>query len=367
MRKRIRSPAGSISTVLFLRWLGKRRNQRREHLGRVLAGIEPIFKFFGIFMQMLFGNVYMSGTDAALQMFPEIFQAVHMRTIQDVFLLVVVNYFVIIALLCQTAIAHKLIRMRRGTFLDILLNDGMEGFLFAVRNDFGHYLSAAFKHTKHNRFVLCATSTTHAVRFSANISLVNFDITKQRKFAVHIFHVLANQMSHAPRRFICYAKLPFQFLGRNAVTGSGEQVNGIKPQLQRSAAILERSAHSGMQVMAAPLTGIGTFGLKAKPFGRLAAFWANMALSKADLEQMCKALFIIRELREKLTDGDTGFDIFNFRRRFHASNIAEMTTYVKGINPSFFSENGLERLGIPWNALIGLDDALAEWSWSAVA
>jgi hypothetical protein len=117
-----------------------------------------------------------------------------------------------------------------------------------------------------------------------------------------------------------YAKLPFQFLRGNAVAGSSEQVNRVEPKLQGRPAVLKGRADGRMQMMTAPLTGVSAFGLETKPFGCLAAFWADMALSKADLEQMFKALFIIRELREELTNGYAGFDIFFFRRRFHTQN-----------------------------------------------
>ena len=37
------------------------------------AGVEPILKFFGVFMKMLFGNVNVGGADASLQVFPKVF------------------------------------------------------------------------------------------------------------------------------------------------------------------------------------------------------------------------------------------------------------------------------------------------------
>jgi hypothetical protein len=321
----------SISMLFCIRWLHKRRNQSGEHCGRVLARVKAILKLFGIFMQMLFGNMHVSGADAAFQMLPKVFQAVHMRTIQDIFLLIVVNYFVGVALLFQIVIGNKFIRVRSGTFLNVFLNDRMQGFDFAVRHNLRHYLTFALEHSEDNGFVFRAATATHTVRLSADIGFVNFDIAKQGKFAVNIFHVLTNQMRHAPSRLVSYTKLAFQFLCGNAVAGSGEQVNGIEPKLQRCAAILERRADCRMQMMPAPLAGVSTLGLKPKPPGCLAAFWADMALPKADIEQVFKALLIFRKAGQKLTDC---WAVFQFLLcRFHASNIAQTATYVKGIIP----------------------------------
>jgi hypothetical protein len=231
----------------------------------------------------------------------------------------------VVALLSQAMIADKFIRMRRGTLLDILLNDWMERFDFAVRHNLSHYLPTALQHPKHNSLVFGTATAAAATQLSAYISFINLNIAKQRKFAVNIFHVLTNQMRHAPRRLVCYAKLSFQLLRRNAVTGSGEQVNGIEPKLQRRSAILKWRPHGGMQMMTAPLTGVGAFGLKTKPLGRLVAFWADMALPEADIKQMLKALFILRKAGQKLADCWAIFHLF--RRRFHMSK-STITAYL---------------------------------------
>jgi hypothetical protein len=290
-------------------------------------------------MQMLFGNMNVSGADAAFQVFPKVFQAVHMRTVQDIFLLIVVNYLMVIALLSQAVVADKFIRVRRGTLLDILLNDWMKGLNFAIRHNLRHYLSVTLKHSEHNGFIFRTATAPHAVRLSSDIGFINLNIAKQRKLAINIFHMLANQVRHSPSRLIGYAKLTLQFFRRNAMAGSGEQINGIEPQLQRCAAILERRADRWMQMMPAPLASIGTFGLKAIPLGCLVALWADMALPEANVEQVFKALLIFRKAGQKLAD--CWAVLHSFLIRFHMPKRTITAYLCQGDNSVFFSKNCL--------------------------
>jgi hypothetical protein len=279
-------------------------------------------------MQMLFGNMNVCGTDAAFQVFPKVFQAIDMRTVQDIFLLIVVNYFVVVALLSQAVIGDKLIRVRRGTFLDVLLNDWMEGFDFAIRHNFGHYLTTALEHSKDNGFIFRAASATHAMRFSANVGFVNFNIAGQGQFAIHFCHVLSDFMAHAPSRLVSHAKLALQFFRRYAMAGCSEFVNRQKPELQRRTAILEQSADSGMKMMSANPATKGAFGLQAIPFGFLAAFRAGIALTKAAIKDVLQARVIIGELGEKFPQCHAVF----ITVIFHALNIPQTRPLCQGDN-----------------------------------
>ena len=91
------------------------------------------------------------------------------------------------------------------------------------------------------------------------------------------------------------------------MTGSSEQVNGVEPRLQRRAAILERSADSRMQMIAAPLAGISTFGLYPIPLGLALALRADMALTEAHVKKVIQAGLVVRELLEELFHRHTGF------------------------------------------------------------
>ena len=101
-------------------------------------------------------------------------------------------------------------------------------------------------------------------------------------------------------------------------------MNGIEPKLERSAGFLERGSYGRVQVVATPLAGIGALRLNAEPFTLALAFRALEALSKANIEQVLEAGFIVRKLAEELGGGE-------WLR--HAYCIAGLVTYGKGIHP----------------------------------
>ena len=79
--------------------------------------------------------------------------------------------------------------------------------------------------------------------------------------------MLADQRGHAPRRLIGHAKLALEFLAADAVARRGEQVDGVEPKLERGAGLLKRRPDRGVQVVTAPLAGIGALCLDPKPLG----------------------------------------------------------------------------------------------------
>ena len=208
---------------------------------------------------------------------------------------------------------------------------GIQGFAGNVRNHFRHHLAFALHHAKHNRFVRRAAPAS-AVCAPADIRFINFNITEKRELAVNKFHVISDQIRHAPRRLVSHAKLALQLLSRNTVPRSGEKVNGIEPKLQRCAAIFKRRSDCRMKMMATPLASVSAFGFESKPVGFLGALRADVALSKADGEQMFQTRFISRELRKKFADGQTGLRFFFGWRSFHAPNIRPNQYLCQGDN-----------------------------------
>lgn len=250
-------------------------------------------------MQMLFGNVNVGAADAAFEMLPKVLHPINVRVALGVFMVAVVNRLVLVAALFQTAIRTKFIGVNRGTLFHVGFDDGLQRGLFAVRNDLRHHLAVALQHAKDNRFVGRATPT-NACAMTSDIGFINLDLAGKRKLAVHLCHVLADFVTHAPRRLVSHAKLAFQLFRGNPVAGSGEKVDRIEPRLQRSAAVLEKSPGGRVKVMTAPLASIGALGLETIPVGFLGALRADMALAKAHIKKVVQTGFVIRELREKL-------------------------------------------------------------------
>ena len=157
----------------------------------MLAGIETELKFFGIFMQMLFGNVNVSGADAAFQVLPKVFHAVDVRLTVYILASGVIYGLMIEANLFQSLVRLQFVRVNRRAVQNIFLNNRLQGFLGDIRDNFRHYLSLASHHTENDCLVRRATAT-NAVSATANVSLINLNIAKQRPFIVNLCHVLAD-------------------------------------------------------------------------------------------------------------------------------------------------------------------------------
>jgi hypothetical protein len=123
------------------------------------------------------------------------------------------------------------------------------------------------QHAHNHRFV-GDVAFAHAVCFATDQGFVTLDsveVTAKPIAAVHHRHVLADKAGHTPRCLVGDAQLALQFLCRHAVPRRGEQVDCVEPKLKRSAGLFERRPDRGMQVVTAPLAGIGPLGLDAIP------------------------------------------------------------------------------------------------------
>jgi len=279
-------------------------------------------------MEMLFGNVNVGGADASLQVLPKIFQSVDVRIADNVFAGSVIDRLVIVASFFQTPVGAQLVSVNRRTVENVFLNDWLKRLAFAVWHNLRHYLSLALQHSKDNAFTRRA-ATANAGTLAANVGFVNLNVSKQWPFIINLRHVLADKVCHAPRCLVGHAKLTFQFLCGNAVARGGEKVNRIEPKSQRCPAVFKERSSGGVNVMTAPLAGISAFGLNPKPVRFAVAFRAGKVLTKTAIKNVLQTGFIIWKFFPKFPNCHTGL----FFLRFHASNICQTVTYVKGIIP----------------------------------
>jgi len=243
-------------------------------------------------MKMLLRNVNVGSANPALQMFPEIFQIVDVRIALGVFARTVVHRLVGESLFAKSLVGMKLVAVNGRTVQNVFLDNWFKCLAFAVRHNLRHHLAFALHHAKNNRFASRAT-TANAGMTTADIGFVNLDIAKQRPFVINLCHVLADKVCHAPRCLVSHAKLPHQLHCGNAVPRRGEQVERIEPQFQRRATVLEQGSGSRVNVMPAPLAGVGALGLEPKPVGLAVALGADMALAEPDIEQVLQTRFVI--------------------------------------------------------------------------
>jgi hypothetical protein len=80
-----------------------------------------------------------------------------------------------------------------------------------------------------------------------------------------------------------------------------------------------------MNVMPAPLAGVGAFGLDAIPVGFALALRARTALTEPNHKDVFETNFIIGEHSEEISYRDTGL-------LFHASNYTRNATVCQGDN-----------------------------------
>ena len=259
-------------------------------------------------------------------MLPEILQPVNVRVTANIFARAVIDRLMAKTEFLQVLVGVPPVRVNHGAFPDVILNDGLQSPFGSVWHNLCDDRTIALEHSKHDCLVGVRGPSLGTLADAANVGLIHLDRAEQRPFTVNAGHVGADEIGHAPSRLIRHAKLALQFLRGNAVAGSGEQVDGVKPELQRRATVLERCSDRGVKVIAAPLAGIGALGLYPVPVGLTLAFRAGMALAKACLKQVLNAGFVRWKLGEELADGEGGF-------LFHALKMGKSVTYVKGIVP----------------------------------
>lgn len=271
---------------------------------------------------MLFRHAHVGAIDAPLEMLPEILDTVNMAVSANLLVKPMGDALMVVTLRSQAAVGNQFVGVNRGALLNVFLDDRMKRLTLYIGDDLRHHIPATLEHSHHNRFAKRgATTRTGAV--PANNRLINFDLPKQGPLPVNIGNVPADMVRHTPRGLVGNAKLTLQFLRGNAMPGSGEQIDRVEPQLQRRAAVFKRRAHSRMKMMAAPLAGVGAFGLDAIPVRPASAFRADMPLTKASLEKMLDAGFVGGELGEELADRQAGF-------LFYAPTIGLIPTVCQG-------------------------------------
>ena len=174
-------------------------------------------------MKILFGNMNVSAANTTLKVFPEIFQIVDVCVAAGVFARSVIHRLVCESFFRQSFVGAQFVSVNRRTLRDVFFNDWLQSLAGNIRDNFRHYLPFALQHSKYNRLVRRA-APTNAMRATADIRFINFNIAKQRELAVNLCHVFTDFVTHAKRAFVSHAKFPHQFHSGNAVTGSCEKV-----------------------------------------------------------------------------------------------------------------------------------------------
>lgn len=120
-------------------------------------------------------------------------------------------------------------------------------FIFDVRDDNRLHEAIAFGKAHSDGLARCAATTLPARPATANISLVEFDVTgEQGVETLCLAHKVADWLTDAVCGLVGHPKLALEFLTAHAVTRRAEQIDRIEPRHERGARILEDGSCGGV-------------------------------------------------------------------------------------------------------------------------
>ena len=275
-------------------------DQIRKHLLRLVPIVVAKLKLLQILPKILLRNMNMCATNRQLQPGPKAFDAVDMRTTTYPLASTMIHSLMAISDLVQSLVRAKFIRVYRAARFNVLLNDGLQRFLFNVRDDLGHKIAVPVQHTKGNALVRGATATLPARDLATDLSLINLNISIKRIFTVSIRHVPTYFMSHSQSSWIGNSKLSLKFQGWHSVPCSSKQINSIKPLLQRNMRASKDSLAHWIDRMPTPRTLISRITLDAMKLPMLSTFRAVHGIAMLFAHQVIQTSIVVWKLLHKL-------------------------------------------------------------------
>lgn len=239
----------------------------------------------------------MRPVNRTFQLRPKTVNGVCMAATTDELFSPVVHLLMLVTQRASEVVGRMLVSVQSGSRLNRGANVPNQIGSVHGWNDFGNNSTPAIGHANHSS--LASRATAPLTRSAtANVGFIRFAFAKE--FGGFIIHQLANFMSHAPRRLIGHAKLPFQFLSRNPVPACGHQEDGKEPRNEARSRFVEDCASRGVKLIPAPGTAIRTAFLNRIKAILFPALRASAAIRPPSLEQEIKTGAVIGELIPKI-------------------------------------------------------------------
>ena len=235
----------------------------------------------------------MCAVNRAFQLRPEPLNGVRMDAPANVFLAAMIHDLMGVAERLHEVVNVRLIRVDFGPRFNRLADVAHDAGGVHRAHDLGLNTATAIDHADHGSLASGPTAPLAGAN-TADIGFIRLALAKE--LAGLVLHELADFVSHAPRRLIGHAKLPFQFLGRYAVPGGGHQEDGKEPRHEAGGGLVEDGACRGVNLIAAPSAGIGAAVIDGMEAVRLAALVTFAASRPARVEQEIKAGAVIGKL-----------------------------------------------------------------------
>ena len=281
----------------------KARQEPCEHRLGGVAQIVAELEFAEVFRKMLPADMNMRASDRTFEHGPEPLNGVHVMDTVYPLVRRVVDGAVIVSEPGDPGIGGKLVRADRRPALDVLKDVPLQSRAAYVRDDASHDIAAALDHAEHYRLARRPTSALATRTPSADVGFIGLNVPAQRGIAVHVRHVFADLMAHAPSRLVGHAQLALKFLGGHAMALRGEQVHGVEPLLQRCVRPFEGRPDHRVNVMPARRAGISWKLLELGELALGSALRAVHRVAETKHHKVLKARFVSRELLEKVLDG----------------------------------------------------------------
>lgn len=247
----------------------------------------------------------MGSPDRTLEDRPEAFEGVHMGIAPRVFLLSVVNRLMVVPKPGQDAVRPPFVRADGRTGGDVLEDRRNEGLAAGVGDNLREQFAAPLKDTHDDSLVRPAPGNAFllsALPNTTDIGFVHFDMARQRRITVNGSHVFPDLVRHAKCGWVGHAQLPLQFLGRNAMPGSGEQIHRIEPFLKGCMRTVKHGPDHRVNLISAPSALIGRVTADAVKLPALAALRAIQPFAVTKLHEVVQTSVVIWELFHKLLD-----------------------------------------------------------------
>src|SRR5438132_6875353 len=117
-----------------------------------------------------------------------------------------------------------------------------------VRHGYGHDAPFALDHTEHRSLI--DPTPNDATTITADVRFVRLNRARHR--VVGLLHqFLANQVCHAPCRFVCATDLTFDLLSGDTASCAGHQIHRVEPQVQRCGRLVKDGVGGRVKVVAA--------------------------------------------------------------------------------------------------------------------
>src|SRR5947209_3679229 len=220
----------------------------------------------------------------------------------------------------QSGITPQLISVERGTCLDMLLNDGLQGFFLPVSDDLSVNPSATFQHSHYDYFVLNVVALSgntaffhalvHVPCFATNESFIGFHFATiatqfQKRAATHS---LANSVQHEPSGFLSYADSAVNLVRANTVLAAANHPHGHNPFFERQGRVLENGSNLDAELPMVMLC-FAFPDTASRDVGHIfaAAGWTNNAIRPTQLDKELNAGIRIGEVLDCLLQGFWGF------------------------------------------------------------